>query len=91
MGYPKRISDQLKNVTPKDIIQALLRDGWVDEGKKSAARGFSRIDEHTNKRRYMTVHYHRGKTYGKKQIYQLLHVDAGFSEDDLKRHKFIKR
>lgn len=91
MGYPKRVSDQLKNVTSKDIIQALLRDGWVEEIKKSASRGFSKIDERTNKRRYLTIHYHPRKTYEKKLIYTLLYVKAGLSEDDLKRLKLIKR
>lgn len=88
MAYSKNVRDQLKNVTPREIIQALGKDGWAEELKRSGARGFSK--KQNGQRRYLTIHYHSGKTYNMGFLSKLLEQEAGWSESDLRRLKLIK-
>ncbi len=83
MAYSQNTRNQLKNVTSKQIIQALKKDGWV-ERKKRAPRGFEKNGE------YIVIHFHSGKTHQPKLIQKLLAEDAGWDEADLKRLKLIK-
>jgi predicted RNA binding protein YcfA (HicA-like mRNA interferase family) len=89
MAYTRATRSQLKNVTAKQIIKALNRDGWKEEFKRGAARAFSKLEnEH---RKYITIHYHPKKTYNVGFLEKLLIDQAGWSESDLQRLKRIRK
>ena len=82
------VRDQLKNVTPREIIQALGKDGWTEELKRSASRGFSK--NQNGQRRYLAIHYHPRKTYNVGYLSKLLEQEAGWSESGLRQLGLIK-
>jgi predicted RNA binding protein YcfA (HicA-like mRNA interferase family) len=86
MKYPAHIWDQLKNITADDLIAALVKDGWVCDTKG----GSEHIYYHAQTRRRVSVHYHPKKTYGPKMLKGLL-TDTGWTENDFKRLKLVKR
>ena len=88
MGFPKAIRDQIKNLTAKDLINALTKDGWCQEKKQGAVQHFYNPDRREKNR--IAIHYHPKKTFGIKLL-ELLIEDAGWDEKDLKRLKLIKR
>ncbi len=85
MKYPKHVWDQIRNITADELINALKKDGWKLEVKKSAIQVFSHPD---GKR--ITIHYHTQKTYKPKLLKALLD-DIGWSKEDFKRLKLIKK
>ena len=82
--------DQLKAKTADDLIRALIKDGWVEEDRRGATRGFVKDTPHGNGRQRIVVHYHPSKTYGANLLKELL-TSAGWTEADLKRLKLIKK
>ena len=88
MAYSKSVRDQLKNITPRQIIQALNRDGWKEEVKKSGARGFSK--QQNGRKYYLTIHYHPRKTYNAGFLSNFFEQQAGWTESDLRRLKLIR-
>lgn len=40
MGFSKAIRDQIKNLTAKDLINALAKDGWEQEKRRGAIQHF---------------------------------------------------
>jgi len=87
MAYPANVWDQLKNLTPDEIIGALKKDGWrQDPTSKGAILGFIKYG---NPNQRITIHYHPKKTYGPGLLKGLL-IDIGWSDEDLKRLKLIK-
>ena len=95
MAFDNSVWNQLKSVTCDDLIRALLKDGWTDEEKRGATRGF--FKEVTNGspattiRRRVVIHYHPKKTYGKSLLTRLIEEDIGWTPKDLVRLKLIKR
>jgi predicted RNA binding protein YcfA (HicA-like mRNA interferase family) len=87
MAFPKRIWDQLKNLTADDLIGSLRKDGWRPEAARGAILAF--IKETGGGRTRVTIHYHPGKTYGPKLLQGLI-GDIGWNEADLRRLKLIK-
>ena len=86
--YSKNVWDQLKGTTDKDLVKALTKDGFV----KEASTGGIHPYKHEDGRR-VTIHVHPsggGKEYGAKLLKGLLD-DIGWSVDDLKRLKLIKK
>ena len=84
MSFSPQAWDQLKNKTCDDLIRALERDGW----SRDNTRGAIRVYRHPDGRR-VAIHYHPGKTYGRKLLAALL-VDIGWSEGDLKLLRLIR-
>lgn len=84
MKFSRNVWGQLKNKSADDLIGALTKDGWdLDEKART-----ERIYRHPDGRR-VSIHYHRGKTYGPNLLKALL-SDIGWSENDMRRLKLIK-
>ena len=92
MALPHAIWGQLKSRTADDLIRALKRDGWVEEDSRGATRGFVKTIANgaTSDRRRVVIHYHPKKVFGKGLMTKLI-ADIGWTADDLKRLKLIKR
>lgn len=89
MPYPKNVWNQLKNLTKQDLIDALLRDGWIkDPASKGATIGYIKHGNPANKR--VVIHYHPGMTCGPGLIKGLIE-DIGWEIADLKRLKLISK
>lgn len=63
MNFSRHVWDQLKNKTCDELIAALAKDGWVVD----TSRGAVQVFRHPDKRR-VTIHYHPGKTYGRRLL-----------------------
>jgi predicted RNA binding protein YcfA (HicA-like mRNA interferase family) len=85
MAYPRNIWNQLKNLTAKDLIKALEKDGWIRDEKAGQAYVYVNLD---GKRR-VTIHFHPQKTYQPKLLQGLL-ADIGWTEDEMRELKLIK-
>lgn len=85
MKYPDHVWKQLKNKTADDLIKALEKDGFVQDEKSGAQLIYWRPDG-----RRISIHYHPKKTYGPSLLKALLE-DAGWTIEDMKRLKLIKR
>ena len=93
MGLPITVWQQLKARTAKEFIRALRKDGWVKEKQRrkgKAPLAFVKEFHNGTVRRRVVIHYHPKKTYGVRLLKGLIR-DIGWSEDDLKRLKLIKR
>ena len=88
MAISRSVWDQLRAKTADDLIRALGKDGWVEEDRQGARRGF--IKEIGAERQRVVIHYHPGKTYGAGLLKALI-GDIGWAADDLKRLKLIKK
>ncbi len=94
MSSDRLIWDQLKSLTPVRFIRALEKDGWEEEEeRRGATRAFVKHFGNgagSPRRRRIVVHYHPGKTWGMRLLKGLI-SDTGWTPDDLKRLKLIKR
>lgn len=88
MAYSRAARSQLKNVTAREIINALKKDGWTEQVTRQATRSFRKVENGESK--YITIHYHSRKTYNVGFLEKLLIGRAKWSEDDLKRLKLIR-
>ena len=89
-AWPKHVWNQLKNLTAQDLIRALDKkdSGW----ERVRTKGNYYVYHNPNRppdKRYVVIHFHPGKTYGRKQLRGLLDT-IGWTEEDLKRLKLIK-
>jgi predicted RNA binding protein YcfA (HicA-like mRNA interferase family) len=83
--YSSHIRDQLKNLTAKDIISALKRDGW------SRDIGIGAIQVYKKASRRVSIHYHPNKTYRNPKLLDvLLGTHIGWTVDDLVRLKLVR-
>ena len=90
MKFPKSTWNQLKNLTVEQIIKALEKDGWEKVKSPNATIPYRKFFPELGKPRRIVIHYHPKKTYGPKFIMGLLH-EIGWSEEDMKRLKLIKK
>lgn len=84
----KEAWDQLKNITAGELKRALDRDGingWYPDETGSSAT----IYRNDNNGRMVSIHVHPHKTFGRKQLKELLN-SIGWTEEDLRRLKLIK-
>lgn len=88
MAFARNVWDQLKNTTADDLIKALEKDGWARDGGRGAKMGF--FKSVGGQRLRVVIHYHPSKTFGSRLLQGLID-DIGWSEDDLKRLKLIKK
>ncbi len=82
-AYAPHVWDQLKSCSCDDLVRALKKDGWIEDGKNGAIHGYKKGSNR------VTIHYHPGKTYGPKLLKQLLE-DIGWSADEMRACKLIK-
>ena len=84
----KEIWAQLKNKTSDEIKNALDKDkvsGWY----RDETGGSAIIYRNDITGKIVSIHIHPHKTYGPKQLKELL-KDIGWTAEDLKRLKLIK-
>lgn len=79
----KKVWDQLRGITGKDLCKFLKKDGW-DCSVNGGSQRFYTKGEKT-----VSIHYH-GRTTYTPRLLKLLLSDIGWSEQDLKRLKVIK-
>ena len=80
------MSPELKNITAREFIRALERDGFVFKRQK----GSHKIYKHPERGNWVSVPYHPGEAFTKGFLAGLID-DAGWSEDDLIRLKLIRK
>lgn len=86
MAYSQHVWRQLKNLTSKQLIDALEADGWKEDITRGATRAFVKD---SSSRYRVVIHHHPGKTYGPRLLRDLL-GGIGWSEEDFKRLGLIK-
>ena len=79
------MSAKLKNITAREFVRALERDGFVFKRQK----GSHKIYKHPERGNWVSVPYHPGGTFTKGLLYGLID-DAGWTEGDLIRLKLMK-
>ena len=76
----------LRNLTAREIISALVRDGFsFDRGS-----GSHQIYEHPDGRRVSVTFHAPGQTFTRKTLKSIIEIEARWTEDDLKRLKLIR-
>ena len=81
----KNVWSQIKSVTRLEFIDALSKDGYEETGKRGADRGF----RHSITGKYIVIHFHSKKPFGRDTLKMLLN-DLGWMEKDLRRLKLIR-
>ena len=76
---------ELKNVTAREWITALERDGFA----LRKGRGSHHVYQHTDGRRVLIVYHKPSDTFGPKTIQQIL-TGAAWSENDLRRLRLVR-
>lgn len=72
---------QLRSLTARQIISALIRDGFTLDRQSGSHQHYRHPD-----RRRATVSFHRpGETFAPKTLRRIIEDQARWSEDDLKR------
>ena len=85
MSFPKHVWEQIKGITVRELVAALVKDGFIPDAELKTER----IYRHPDGRR-VSIHYHKGSDcYGAKLLQALL-KDIGWSEADMRRLKLIK-
>lgn len=76
----------LRNLTAREIISALIRDGFVfDRGA-----GSHQIYCHPDGRRVTIAFHVRSGTFPRKTLKSIIETQAKWTEDDLKRLKLVR-
>ena len=91
MAYPQYIRSQLRNVTARELIRALERDGWKrdNKGRRTGTLSFVK-SENGRIKNPIVIHYHPRKTYRPAFLEKLL-VPTEWDENDLIRVGLIRR
>jgi predicted RNA binding protein YcfA (HicA-like mRNA interferase family) len=77
---------QLRNLTARELISALIRDGFAyDRGS-----GSHQIFYHQDGRRVSVTFHTPGQTFPRKTLKSMIETEARWTEDDLKRLKLIR-
>jgi len=84
MAFKKNVWNQIKNLEPKDLRKALVKDGWKMDGPAHGSKHVYYKGDNM-----VSIHDHSGKTYGKGMLTDLL-GDIGWTEADMLRLKLIK-
>ncbi len=88
MSFPKRVWDQIKNITAGELIAALERDGWERDSESRSGAPIAFLKPGGSSSR-VVIHYHPRKTYGPNMLKALLR-DIGWTAEDLIRLKLAK-
>lgn len=84
MSYPAHVWNQLKNKTCDDFVSALFKDGWVQDITIGAVRVYRK-----GRGKRVSIHYHPQTTY-KPGLLKSLLSEIGWTEDEMRKLKFIK-
>jgi predicted RNA binding protein YcfA (HicA-like mRNA interferase family) len=77
---------RLRGLTAREIVNALLRDGFVHRASATSHQRFHHPDG-----RRVTVTFHRpGDTFAIGTLRSMIETQARWTEDDLRRLKLIK-
>ena len=77
---------QLRNTTVREVISALIRDGFAfDRGD-----GSHQIYYHTDGRRVTVVFHGGGSTFKRKTLKSIIELQACWTNEDLRRLKLIR-
>ena len=90
MNYSKNVWNQIKNITVEQLIGALKKDGWEKDNSSGARIPYIKRGKDNKVLNRVVIHYHPKKTYGEGLLKGLLN-QIGWSAEDLKRLKLIKR
>jgi predicted RNA binding protein YcfA (HicA-like mRNA interferase family) len=77
---------QLRNVTAREIISALIRDGFVFDRQSGSHQHY----RHPDGRRVTVSFHHPGQTFPLKTLRRMIEDQAQWSEADLKRLTLMK-
>jgi len=77
---------RLRSLTARELISARIRDGFALDRQVGAHQHYLHPDG-----RRVTVSFHRpGETFEVKTLRAMIELQAGWSEEDLKRLKLVK-
>jgi len=77
---------QLRSLTARELISALMRDGFVLDRQVGSHQHYLHPD-----RRRVTVSFHRpGETFEVKTLKAMLESQARWTADDLRRLKLLR-
>jgi predicted RNA binding protein YcfA (HicA-like mRNA interferase family) len=77
---------QLRSLTAREIVSALIRDGFTLRSTGGAHQRYRHPDG-----RRVTVSFHSpGETFAPKTLRSMIELQARWTEDDLRRLKLIK-
>lgn len=77
---------QLHGLTARELISALLRDGFALDRQSGSHRHYLHQDG-----RRVTVTYHAGsETFRRKTLKTIIELQANWDADDLKRLRLVK-
>jgi len=77
---------KLRSLTAKQLIRALLKDGFYLDRQSGSHHHFL----HPDKRR-VTISYHRpGDTFKFRTLRSMIEIQAQWTEEDLKRLKLLR-
>ena len=78
--------DPLRGVTARELISALVRDGFAfDRGG-----GWHQIYRHSDGRRVTVTFHGSGDTFAPKTLKSMIEIEAKWTVEDLKRLKLIR-
>jgi predicted RNA binding protein YcfA (HicA-like mRNA interferase family) len=77
---------KLRNVTAREIISALVRDGFAFDRQSGSHQHY----RHPDGRRVTVSFHHAGQTFPLKTLRRMVEDQAGWSETDLKRLNLVK-
>lgn len=84
MAFSPNVWNQLKNITKKEFVSALQRDGWArDPASKDATLTYLKRIGIQNRR--IVIHYHADHVCGPKLLKALLKDCGWTTDDDLRR------
>lgn len=77
---------QLRSLTARELISALIRDGFELDRQAGAHQHYLHADG-----RRVTVSFHRpGETFETKTLKTMIEIQARWTEEDLRRLKVLK-
>jgi len=76
----------LRTLTAREIISALVRDGFAFDG----GHGSHQVYYHPDGRRVTVTFHAPGDTFAPKTLKSMVEREARWTEDDLKRLKLIR-
>jgi len=77
---------KLRSVTARQIISALIRDGFTLDRQSGSHQHYRHPDG-----RRVTITYHKpSQTFTPKTLKSMIEIQAGWSEKDLKRLKLLR-
>jgi predicted RNA binding protein YcfA (HicA-like mRNA interferase family) len=76
----------LRSITAREIISALVRDGFLLDRQS----GSHQLYKHPDGRRVTVTLHHPGQTFAPKTLWSMLEVQARWSSNDLRRLKLAK-